>query len=181
MQGNNSRNNLFNRKRRRVNVMSVFCCTKWRCLTLRISLIASFDVFEDLLLTLSVYLSIVSGGCVSTLALNGATVSTCCRISGQENLYICLGEYHGANVTTFCDYIAILASTTLQGNHSLTYFRDGCNSTDVSVYLWGTNLCGNVCTVSEDSLTINRVSKRDANATCNLNDFLGISHINALT
>ena len=144
MQGNNSCNNLFNRKRRRVNVVGIFCSTKWCCLTLRISLIASLDVFEDLLLTLGVYLGIVSGSCVSTLALNGSAVSTSSRICGQENLYISLGEYHGANVTTFCDYIAILARATLKRDHSLTDLRNGCNSTNVSIYLRSTNLCCNV-------------------------------------
>ena len=124
--------------------MSVFCSAQWCCLTLRVGLVSSLDVFENLLLTLSVYLGIVSGGCVSTLALNGSAVSTSSRVCGQENLYISFGEYHGANVTTFSNYIAILASATLKRDHSLTDLRDGCNSANVSIYLWGTNLCRNV-------------------------------------
>ena len=144
MQGDNCCNNLFNRKRRRVNVMSVFCCTKWSCLTLRVSLITSLDVFENLLFALGIYLGIITSSCVSALALNSAAMSTSSRVCGQENLYICLREYHGTNVTTFCDYIAILASATLKRDHSLTDLRDGCNSADVSVYLRSTNLCCNV-------------------------------------
>ncbi len=53
-------------------------------------------------------------------------------------------------ITTFRDYIAILASATLKRDHSLADLGDGCNSTNVSIYL-RVQICGSLVGRAPDS------------------------------
>ncbi len=148
-----------------------------RSLTLKSSLIASLDVFEDLLFAHGIYLGIVP---VAASPPNGSAVS---RMCGQENLTSAFGEYHGANVTTFRDYIAILASATLR-SVTIASRTSGMAATALTFLSpQGVRISAGAVSRLRRRFDRLRVTKKRRMLMLRnyLNDFLGISHINALT